>query len=72
MGAGVLAWPWSTVPGNSTWDILNVPICLLRWAEPYTDQELQALLMAFGNMTIFCAPSAGASGLSSPDWGWPE
>lgn len=39
------AWPWSTLPGSSTWGILNVPICLLPWAEPYTDQEPQALLM---------------------------
>lgn len=66
------AWPWGTVPGSSTWAILNVPICLLPWAESYTDQEPKELFMAFGNMTVFSAPSAGASGLSSPDWGWPE
>lgn len=66
------AWPWGTVPGSSTWGTINVCICLLPWAEPYTDQELQALPMAFGNITVLCVPSMGALGLSSLNWGWAE
>lgn len=74
VGWGLESWakPWGTVPGSSTRGILNVAICLFPWAEPYTDQEPQALPMTFGNIIVLCVPSAGALGLSSPDWGWAE
>lgn len=70
-GLGTWACPWGTVPGSNTWGILNVYICLRPWAEPYRSRA-PALPVAFGNIIVLCVPSAGALGLSSPDWGWAE
>lgn len=72
MGAGVLGMAMGHSAKQQHMGHSQCPHLPPPLGGPYTDQESQALHMAFGNITILCVPSAGALGLSSPDWGWAE